>query len=159
MQNTERRDRLSRGLRALAEADDHKGASAAVRSRLLAEVGAIRRARRRATAKGWAIAAGLLLAVALPVVEVARHAPAPPGIDEFTTEFFPLRYSTVPVRGGHVVRMEVPEAAMASFGVAPMGAPIGADPMATVMADIIIGDDGLARAVRFVLDSPQEDQQ
>jgi len=89
-------------------------------------------------------------------VEIARRAPTtPPGIGEVTTEFFPLRYSTVPVRSGHVVRMEVPESAMASFGLAPLGA----DPMATVVADIVIGDDGLARAVRFVLGSPQEDQQ
>lgn len=156
MQESERDDQLlTRALRALADEAD-KGASAAVEARLLAEVRAIGRSRQQGDMKVYAIAAALLIAVALPIWHVARRVPSPAAAaDETATEFFPLMYGTVPVRSGHVVRMEVPEAVMASFGLQTSGA----DPTDTVLADVLVGEDGLARAVSFVLTSPQEDQQ
>ena len=67
---------------------------------------------------------------------------------EVTTDFFPLSdASALPsMEGGHVVRVELPRAALLSFGL-----PVNAE-QATgrVKADVLIGHDGLARAVRFV---------
>jgi hypothetical protein len=156
MQESERHDQLLTGaLRALARQDAALGASPDVEARLLAEVRALRRVRRRASVKLYAMAAALLAALALPVWQLAGRAPAlPPAAEEIATEFFPLMYSTVPVTSGHVVRMEVPETVMASFGLRA----IGAGPRDTVLADVMVGDDGLARAVRFVV-TPQEEPQ
>src|SRR5687768_5082095 len=67
---------------------------------------------------------------------------------EVTTDFFPLTYSSVPAPGGQLVRMQVPRTALATFGVASFGTP--GDRSATVMAEVVVGNDGLARAVRFV---------
>jgi hypothetical protein len=64
----------------------------------------------------------------------------------------PLAYSGVPIAGGHVVRIEVPRASLVSFGLLPADIVDTADSArgGTVIADVIVGDDGLARAVRFV---------
>jgi hypothetical protein len=43
--------------------------------------------------------------------------------------------------------MQVSRSALASFGVAPPGGDLTSP---SVLADVVIGDDGLARAVRFV---------
>jgi hypothetical protein len=62
--------------------------------------------------------------------------------------FYPLQYSTVPVTNGHIVRIEVPRSAPVAFGLDPVdfvSAKRGA-----VLADVMVGEDGLARAVRFV---------
>jgi hypothetical protein len=73
---------------------------------------------------------------------------------EVTTAFLPLAYSEVPVAGAQIVRMSVPRSALASFGLAPAESVSTPDPdaaaSATVLADVLVGDDGLARAVRFV---------
>jgi len=53
----------------------------------------------------------------------------------------------VPARGGYVVRMQVPRSALASFGAAAFASDT---PASNVLADVVIGNDGLARAVRFV---------
>ena len=53
-------------------------------------------------------------------------------------------YSNVPVEDGHTVRVELPQAALSSFGLA------ADDTSGTVLADVLVGQDGLARAVRFV---------
>jgi hypothetical protein len=141
-----------------ATPDDHPGASESVRVRLLAEVRAIRRARRQASLKIYAIAATLVLAVALPVWQLANRMPLPQTLSttmqEVATQFYPLRYNAVPMSHGRIVRMQVPETAMASFGLDASGA----GPSDTVMADVVIGEDGLARAVRFVLEQPQEEE-
>ena len=91
----------------------------------------------------------------------ARVADVPAGHDEsatprtrrwsrasWCTEFFPLTYSNVPARGGYVVRMQVPRSALASFGATSFTAADNGSP--NVLADVVIGNDGLARAVRFV---------
>jgi hypothetical protein len=67
---------------------------------------------------------------------------------EEATEFFPLPYSSVPAPGGYMVRMQVPRTALTTFGVQGFGNP--EDPTATITADVLVGGDGLARAVRFV---------
>jgi hypothetical protein len=44
--------------------------------------------------------------------------------------------------------MQVPRTALMSFGVPQFGPPEDRSP--TVLADVLVGGDGLARAVRFV---------
>ena len=147
-------DPLAAGLRAVAEDDERYGASNAVGMRLLAEVQAIGAARRRRTMLiSLGAAAVLLLVASVPVwralsPDAGQPAPDTPVITrELVTEFFPLTYSNVPARGGYVVRMQVPRSALASFGATAFASDT---PSADVLADVVIGNDGLARAVRFV---------
>ena len=150
----ERHGALTDGLRAVAEDDERLGASNAVGMRLLAEVQAIADARRKRTmAISLAAAAALLAALSVPAWRALQAKPDPAVADapvvtrELVTEFFPLRYSNVPARGGYVVRMQVPRTALASFGAS---APAGVSNDPNILADVVVGDDGLARAVRFV---------
>jgi len=163
MQELGNRERLlTSALRAIAEEEAGRGASAAVEARLLAEVRSLARARRlRACATLAAVAAVVLVAVAVPNwYRIARQplseglgTGAEPGADvstaEMATAFFPLIYVSVPMTGGQIVRLEMPQAALTSFGVAPADVINGARP-GTVLADVLVGEDGLARAVRFV---------
>ena len=111
----------------------------------------------RATWHAWAsaAAAGLLFILIWRVVpsepperliigEVASPA--------LSAEFLPLPYAHVPVASGHIVRMSVPRAALATFGLDPGRA----DSSSTVLADVFVGEDGIARSVRFVDPAIQE---
>jgi hypothetical protein len=151
--------RLKDALRAVAEEDEMLGASPHVRERLLADVHAIARPRwNRMRILQLAAAAVLFVAIALPAWYGARRAPTATQDDagrpvqlsvrEEATDFFPLAYSNVPAPGGYLVRMQVPRATLDSFGVAEFGLPD--DRSETVAADVVVGGDGLARAVRFV---------
>lgn len=147
---------LTRALRAMAEDDEVLGASPGVEGRLLAEAQAIARVRRRRVyGAAGALAAALLVAIAVPAWRSATVRPAvdpaspvessarsTPG--EEATDFFPLMYSNVPIENGHTVRVELPQAALTSFGLE------ADDASGTVLADVLVGQDGLARAVRFV---------
>jgi hypothetical protein len=149
---------LDTALRAIAAEDEPLGASAAVAARLFVEVHSIARARqRRANLIGLAAAAALF--VGIVAADWYSSAPAPAGgtpsppaavspVREVTTAFFPLTYSTVPAPGAHLIRMQVPRSALASFGIPSFDASDDSSP--TVLADVVVGDDGLARAVRFV---------
>ena len=147
---------LTAYLRQIGTIDAATGASADVRARLLREVRAVRRERRRTLAKMYALAAGLLVATAVPVWQLSTRSPGDvsmrvtqPAIDaEVATAFYPLIYSNLPVTQGNIVRLEVPPAAFASLGVEPVDWP-GPQPD-IVLADVLVGEDGLARAVRFV---------
>jgi len=164
MQDRDERGRIEAALKMLAEDEQTSGASSAVEERVLAEVRTIARSRRRRVAGALAIAAALLLAVAVPVWRTAqrsadvaatapaRQAPQAPqagDAEEGVTAFFPLADSALPSTGARVVRIEVPRAALRSFGVAPLEQP-GRGQSPTAFADVLIGEDGLARAVRFV---------
>lgn len=67
---------------------------------------------------------------------------------EIATDFFPLAGASelMPTQGGHVVRVELPRTALASFGLAVNGERTSG----RVKADVLLGDDGMARAIRFV---------
>lgn len=154
MKAPDSRDPLTAGLRAVAEDDERYGTSSAVSMRLLAEVHAIGTARRRRTmGLSLGAAAAVVLAVSIPAWRALSPAPdavtadAPIVTRELVTEFFPLTYSNVPARGGYVVRMQVPRSALESFGAATFAS----DTLSpNVLADVVVGNDGLARAVRFV---------
>ena len=67
---------------------------------------------------------------------------------EVATEFFPLTFiaDSAALQTGHVVRVRIPRSALVSFGV-PMNVERAGE---LVKADVVIGDDGLARAIRFI---------
>jgi hypothetical protein len=148
---------LGAALRALSEDDAKLTASPEVGKRLIREVQAISRVRRRRTWLGVSsAAAALLLGIALyawrigdlPPLATAPLPPAPEeAIVEVATEFLPLSYYHVPLNTGSTVRIEVPAKALVSFGLAPADFREGDG---TVQADVLIGEDGLARAIRFV---------
>jgi hypothetical protein len=143
---------LTHALRAL-DANDRETmhASAAVEARLLAEVRAIAWAQRRRQLHTWvATAAAIAIAVVGIWVASSRSQQPARGVAEVTTGFMPLMYSSVPMTDGQLVRLEVPRRALASFGLTAPEA-IDADAAAQrVLVDVLVGEDGLARAVRFV---------
>jgi hypothetical protein len=69
-------------------------------------------------------------------------------VAEVATEFMPLTYGgpSPQMASGQIVRVELPRSAMASFGL-----PVNHERAESrVKADVLIGEDGLARAIRFV---------
>jgi hypothetical protein len=62
--------------------------------------------------------------------------------------FYPLAYSIVPATNGQIVRIEVPRSAPVAFGLDPIN--FVSTGHGVVLADVLVGEDGLARAVRFV---------
>ena len=151
---------LTSVLREVAEDDERLGASPAVEAALVAEMRMLARRRKyRNRSMAFALAAALVLAVAVPIwraVVDEKTVTAPSRVREqadsaareLSTDFFPLAYSTVPAVDMHMVRIPVPRMALASFGATSFDAPN--DRSSTVLADVVVGDDGLARAVRFV---------
>ena len=72
----------------------------------------------------------------------------PTGYSEIATDFLPLTYGGTAnlADGGRMVRVELPRSAMASFGL-----PVNMDRAnERVKADVLLGVDGLAHAIRFV---------
>ncbi len=66
--------------------------------------------------------------------------------DEVMTDFIPLVYDPAPIGHGSLVRVELPRAALSAFGL-PVNEDRDED---LVQADLLVDDDGLMRAVRFV---------
>ena len=67
---------------------------------------------------------------------------------EVATQFFPLTFiaDSAVLETGQVVRVRIPRSALVSLGV-PMNVYRAGE---LVKADVVIGDDGLARAIRFI---------
>ena len=77
-----------------------------------------------------------------------RHQPSDNRTGEIATDFLPLTFtadSTAP-ESGHLVRVTIPRSALVAMGL-PMNAERAGE---LVRADVFIGDDGLARAIRFI---------
>ena len=70
------------------------------------------------------------------------------GVEEVATDFLPLSEASNldPLESGQVVRVELPRSALVSFGL-PMNVERADEP---ITADVLLGEDGVARAVRFV---------
>ena len=67
---------------------------------------------------------------------------------EIATDFIPLSYMNVVSLqdGGQIVRVELPRSALVKFGL-----PVNMDRYnERVKADVLLGVDGLAHAIRFV---------
>jgi hypothetical protein len=106
-----------------------------------------------------ASAAGLTASVAVASV---REKPAPVAVpkradkkiappaepDEFAEGFVLLPYADTyePLEAGEIVRVQLGSAALESLGLPVAGADTGQQ----VLADVLIGQDGLPRAVRLV---------
>jgi hypothetical protein len=71
---------------------------------------------------------------------------------EDTTDFFPVNGpvngddTRAPMESGQLIRVQMPQTALAKFGL-PVNLERGDIP---VKADLLVGEDGLARAIRFV---------
>jgi hypothetical protein len=67
---------------------------------------------------------------------------------ESATDFFPLGYGgdQKPMERGEVIRVQMPSSALIAFGL-PVNVERADMP---VKADLLVGEDGLARAIRFV---------
>lgn len=85
-----------------------------------------------------------------PRNRLARQADVPASHEatEIATEFMPLTGggSLVQPDSGQIVRVELPRSALLSFGL-PMNMERADE---RIKADLIVGNDGLARAIRFV---------
>lgn len=68
--------------------------------------------------------------------------------DEIATDFLPLPFAggSTTVEGGQLLRVELPRVALLSFGL-PMNPERAREP---IKADVLLGTDGIARAIRFV---------
>ncbi len=168
---------VAQALRALAEENSRIEARPELEARVVGEYR--RRLKNRGRLRAvTALAAAAAIAVAIfawrlphaanAPVSVAKHAPAvatqevatvpapaavhpqaahrPPRMREITTEFFPLLDAPPPVDRGELLRVTVPAATMRAVGL-----PVADDRLADrVQADVVVSEDGLATAIRFV---------
>jgi hypothetical protein len=67
---------------------------------------------------------------------------------EYATDFFPLSYGgdQKPMESGEVIRVQMPRSALIAFGL-PLNVERADE---SVKADLLVGEDGMARAIRFV---------
>ena len=81
-------------------------------------------------------------------VKATANRPAPSNASEIATDFISLVQGEDLRRmeGGQVVRVEMPRSALMSYGL-PMNMERANE---RIKADVVIGNDGLARAIRFV---------
>lgn len=70
------------------------------------------------------------------------------GDSEITSDFFPLTHdeASTPLESGQLIRVQMPRTALVAFGF-PVNVERADVP---VKADLLVGEDGLARAIRFV---------
>lgn len=78
----------------------------------------------------------------------ARRSPDRMTGREITTDFMPIAYGAeyIPIESGQIIRVRMPRSALISYGL-----PASPDRLdEKVKADILVGNDGLAHAIRFV---------
>jgi hypothetical protein len=137
-------------LRALADADAGAEASPEIESRLRQQFRSRKRTR-RVGRLAWcaSAAAGVVLVFVATVHYRQRPAPLPgpqAAVEEVVTEFYPLMDPAPPFERGRLLRVELPASAMRMVGL-PVHAEHLSDP---VQADVLVGEEGLPRAIRFV---------
>jgi hypothetical protein len=163
-------------LRSLADADSAMEASPEIESRVLRAFRARQARRKWNRLAGWTLAAAAAVVIAIVVsrqprpmvrqatyqspravvaaendapVEIAPvrvHRAPRPQAREIVTEFFPLIDAPPPMGHGELFRVTVSAAAMRTVGL-PVSEDRLADP---VQADVLVSEDGLATAIRFV---------
>lgn len=174
------KDWISAALRALAEHDRGREAPAKVETRLLAAYRKRRGRRKVKTVAlaTLAVAAAITLFFARPQPQPKRIGPMPvreqpmavaaghlpvtvpmpkgqarpvkrqPSEQprEIVTQFFPLLDVALPFERGELLRVTVPASTMREVGL-----PVNEDHLTDrVYADVLVGQEGLARAIRFV---------
>ncbi len=170
-------ERMVEALRALSEHDASREASPEIEARLRAQFQS-RRPRgawRRAAAWGSVAAAAMVVFFVMvnrqppaltPVREIEKQPVALQPEDrpaaavktprhprksamrpqEVVTDFFPLMDPAPTFERGQLLRVELPASAMQMVGL-----PVREDRLAdTVQADVLVGEEGLPRAIRFV---------
>jgi hypothetical protein len=98
---------------------------------------------RRSLAAWWPAAALLLLSTGLlwPLARTPRFLPEQ-GDDEFVA--LPTAASLPELESGRIVRVELPVSALPAYGLA-----IIADTRGAIEADLLVGQDGVPRAIRL----------
>jgi hypothetical protein len=164
-------ERVVEALKALREADRHCEAGPQVEIRLMQAVARRRAARLWMRSAAVAVAAAAAVVILLharrserapdgltPVVTAVVLNPEPvtpeppppvrtkPAPREVTTKFYPLMELAPPFERGELVRMTLPASTMRDVGLFVNASHMD-DP---VQADVLIGQEGLARAIRFV---------
>ena len=89
-----------------------------------------------------AAAAAGALAASLIMVAILGQRPAPLPAAEAAGRFLPLSDEPDPIQAGIVVRVSVPASLLRYTGAVP--------PSGMVQAEVIVGEDGRPRAVRFL---------
>ena len=151
---------LTAGLRALAasaQAEQAPWTVEAALRRAFVPVEAPAPVRRLAWRLPAAVAAGALLALSVgyrlthpPTVSEPPAAASAPAASQPYAPFYPLLYGDdlSTMEAGGVVRVRLTRAALASFGV-----PVSEERRTErVEAEVLLGEDGLARAIRLVRD-------
>jgi hypothetical protein len=146
---------LAKALRRLNDATVPPPADPARETALMAAFDAAFASPRATTHGHWSLAAlaaaaAVLIAVALPWGPAGRRGPTPPSSArdvQLATDFVivPGAASLPPMESGTLVRLDLPVSVLPSLGVTPP-----ATGHTTVKADLVIGQDGLTRAVRLV---------
>jgi len=131
-------------LRAVADADADAEAPPQVESKLRQAFRARRRKHVRREVMIWAAAVAAI--VVLMVSMNRRPLATPPQSSEVVTDFFPLVDPAPPFQRGRLLRIEVPASAMKMVGL-PVHEQHLNDP---IQADVLVGEEGLPRAIRFV---------
>ena len=134
-------------LRAVADTDAAAEAPLEIELRLRREF----RSRKRTRAVwrlAWCASAAAVVLVFVGTLHYRQRAaaPAPPAVEEVVTEFYPLMDPAPPFERGRLLRVELPASAMRMVGL-PVHAERLSDP---VQADVLVGEEGLPRAIRFV---------
>lgn len=96
-----------------------------------------------------AVAAAVLIALLTLIPRPEQPVePMPVSAREFSTEYMPMSFSEplMPEEFVHVVRISVPRSELVRFGLPAEPGAGGA----RVTADVVLGEDGVARAIRFV---------
>jgi hypothetical protein len=156
-------DRLTKAMDHLRAESAHSAAPPEIEHALRAEFDRVQHRKRRLlwTLVGGAIAASIAVAVIFsarehqppPVPSVALNEPAAEQVQPSEQPFVPIPYVTPlgAYERAEIVRMEVPVAALIAAGFSMQTA----DPGARAQADVVVGQDGRARAVRLISISTQ----
>ena len=163
-------EQVRSALRALADQDRGLEAPPLVEQRVMQGFRKLHRQKRLKGAVLWsgALAASLVIAALWTMREAPQPAPAPAPIEtaeleppeptfeqpaprprqrrEVVTQFFPLTDSALPMDRGQILRVRVPVSTMRAVGL-----PVHPDHwQERVDADVFVGEEGIARAIRFV---------
>src|SRR5262245_20997747 len=106
---------------------------------------------RRRRSRGPRLSSGNRLQLKRPFIRDGITSYA--GGNENTTDFFPLSYSDdqKPVESGEVIRVQMIRVQMPRTALIAFGLPVNIERAdVPVKADLLVGEDGLARAIRFV---------
>lgn len=141
---------LTAGLRALAHSSNGVANADAMEASLLEAFDAHHARVRRSAWRSWAAAAAMLILVAglVAVTRTVSDRPAAETPQAIDSGFVPWPGATAlpAFESGQLVRTELPASVLPLLGIAQADAPAGGH----VIADVLYGQDGLARAVRLV---------